>query len=91
MADEQNLAALRAQVAALETKLQAMQPSSSAATGAGTQPHVVHTHVFGQCFAFCYMPSPPIGDDDDAPMRQQLSHIEEQLDRVIALLEKQGA
>ena len=87
MADEQELAGLRAQVAALEAQVQQMQRPAGATTPGGT-PYAVHTHIYPQCFELCYMPIPSGGEDDDAPLRHQLSRIEAQLERVIALLEK---
>ncbi|MGI8857079.1 MAG: hypothetical protein ACR2JW_15125 [Thermomicrobiales bacterium] len=85
MADEQELAALRAQIAALEARVQ-QRPAG--ATFAGGFPYAVHTHIHPQCFELCYMPIPSGGEDDDAPLQRQLSRIEAQLERVIALLEK---
>jgi hypothetical protein len=92
MADNQDLAALRTQVAALEARLQQTQPPQSpGAPAPGAVPYVMHGHIHPACFELCYMPSPPPVEDDDAPIRQQLGRIEEQLERVIALLEKRGA
>ncbi len=59
MADEQELAALRAQIAALEAQMQ-QRPAGTAI--AGGMPYAVHTHIHPQCFELCYMP-PPGGDD----------------------------
>jgi hypothetical protein len=87
MADEQELAGLRAQVAALEAQVQQMQRPAGA-TVPGRMPYAVHTHIHASPFELCYMPIPPGGGDDDAPLQQQLSRIEAQLERVIALLEK---
>ncbi len=87
MADDQDLTALRAQVTALETQLKQMQPPhASGAPAPRGASYVMHTHVHPAYFELCYMP-PPMGDDD-APTRQQLGRIEEQLERVIALLEQ---
>ena len=90
MADTQDLAALRAQVAALEARLQQAQPPQTGGESTpGGPAYVMHGHIHPACFELCYMP-PPVGGDD-APIRQQLGRIEEQLERVIALLEKRGA
>ena len=90
MADNQDLAALRAQVTALEARLQQTQPPQAPeAEAPGGTSYVMHGHIHPACFELCYMP-PPVGGDD-APIRQQLGRIEEQLERVIALLEKRGA
>jgi hypothetical protein len=84
MADNQELAELRAQIAALEARMQ-QRPSGSPI--AGRVPCATHTHIHVQPFELCYMPIPP-GEGDDLLLKQQLSRIEAQLDRVIALLEK---
>jgi hypothetical protein len=82
MANEQELAALKAQVAAIE-HAHAHDGASSA-----VRQYIVSTRVFSDCYEPIERPEPPTAPEGGASVHQRLNRIEEQLARVIALLEK---
>jgi hypothetical protein len=82
MANEQELAALKAQVAAIE-RIHAQEGASKAA-----REYIVHAQVFSDCSEPIERPEPPTGPEGGASVHERLNRIEEQLARVIALLEK---
>jgi hypothetical protein len=82
MADERELAALKAQVAAIE------RAHAQDSAGKAVREYIVHSQVFSDCHEPIEGPEPPTGPGSRASVHERLNRIEEQLQRVIALLEK---
>jgi hypothetical protein len=85
MADEQEVAVLKAQLAALQ--------QAGALNTAGKKPrnYVVHAQVMDECYMPTEEPPTPTEPEGSASMHQRLDRIEERLERVIAMLEQRGA
>jgi hypothetical protein len=81
MATEQELAALKAQVAAIE-RAHAQDGASKA-----MREYIVHAQVFSDCHEPIEGPESPT-EPEGASVHERLNRIEGQLARVIALLEK---
>lgn len=82
MADEREFAALKAQVAAIE-RAHAGDGGSKA-----VRQYIVSTRVFSDCYEPIEGPEPPTEPGRGSSVYERLNRIEEQLARVIALLEK---
>lgn len=82
MAHDQELAALKAQIAALEARARANQGQG----GQASRAYIVKTQVFDECWSPEPLepPTEPAGGES---MHARLDRIEKQLQRVIAKLE----
>jgi hypothetical protein len=82
MADDQEVAALKAQLAALE--------QAGTANGYGKKPrnYIVRAQVMDECYMPIEGPEPPTEPEGGESVHARLDRIEEQLQRVLTMLEK---
>lgn len=84
MADDQEMAALKAQLAVLQ------QNEASNTDGKKTRHYIVRAQVMDECYMPIEGPEPPTEPEGGESVHARLDRIEEQLQRVVAMLEKQG-
>ena len=83
MADDQEVAALKAQLALL-------QQDRASNTDGKTRHYIVRAQVMDECYMPIEGPEPPTEPEGGESVHARLDRIEEQLQRVVAMLEKQG-
>ncbi len=85
MADDQEMAALKAQIAALQ------QAGALDTDGKKSRNYVVRAEVMQECYMPTEEPPLPTEPEGGVSVHTRLDRIEEQLGRVIALLEQREA